>query len=605
MPINFEIDFPTNSNPENTDDITSYLSLLDAKRPLRHENYNKSIEHAREMAVHYSGVLPVDLIESYRPNEPKDIQEYRLNVYEPTTKSSADRTLNVLSKIQKSGNSSIDFPEETPNIIEENTLKKYLTIDYPEFKSFDKFLFGVMLKHSIIDPNSLALVKPLRSTENDTDFVQPIIRLFPSRNVVDKWESVYYTILLDEKSIIKKNGREVEEGNIYLFITKKNIIKAIQIEEIEGGKKIYDIIIEYEFDFDKTPAFTLKGDVVEDTFPYCYQSYTSGILPHWNKAIRLQSDQDAQFVMHAYLERYEMEIECSNGCTYNDDEGYHTVTLKNGSCRMCQTCQGSGKGNTRSPYGVTSIKKDMLEENPLFPGATYLEKPIDILAAYKEEINDQINSGFASINMEVLEKVGENQSGKAKLVDRDSLNDFLLKVSDNVFDNLMDNSITMINDWRYGFLPNTDEQLPKINKPTSFDIETAKTITESMQNLKGAGATPEAILLLQVDLIDKIFPNDQNKREFHKLSIKLDPLAGLSAEEKESVVLSQGTSQLSYIISSNTSQYIIRAIEENPDFLTLPFKDQESKMEEFAKQEIQTQQRTNLVDENGTKQDPE
>ena len=281
--------------------------------------------------------------------------------------------------------------------------------------------------------------------------------------------------------------------------------------------------------------------------------------------------------------------------------------------KICGRCNGSGEISGRSPYGVTSIKRDSFQDkDPMFPGVAYIEKDTSIVQLVIDEVERLKNEGFSSINMDVLIKgTTDAQSGIAKQLDREPLNDYLLKVGDNVFDNLMTNSITYINWWRYNFLSEEErkDQMPAIKKTNSFDIETISSITRQIQDLENTGTTNNIKNLLEIDLVDKRFPNDQDKRDFHKTIIDLDPLAGDTAEDKTEYKLNQGTSQTSYIISVNISQFVQRAINEDPEFISRSFEDKMAKMNEYALEESQKDQKNakqlDIRDENGNIEESE
>ena len=605
MPVNLTIDFTVEQ------EVIDYLDLLDSKKhPLRHENYVLSIEHSEAMAVHFSGADPKDLLDSWRPNESQDARDYRLSIYEPTTKSNADKIINTLSKIQKSGNSSVEFPTETDAQLKEDTLEEYI-FNYPIYGRLDNWIFGPAMESMLIDPNAVAVFMPERKPDDDTKFLDPVGRIYSSEMVVDKWEGVYYSILLDTRHPVKNGNRVVNEGNVYLFIDKSSIVKATQVRS-ENGKRIYNQEVLYDMDFDKVPAFELKGDVMPSFFPLVYESYTSGVLPYWNKVVRMTSDLDAQFVQHMYLERVEMEVECDAGCEQRDGVGSFVILKSNGKPTQCKKCSGTGKVTGRSPYGVTSIKRDsFVDKDPIFPGVTYIEKNTDIVKLADEKIQNLIDQGFSSVNMDVLIKSQDNQSGIAKQLDREPLNDYLLKVSDNVFDNLITNSITYINWWRYSFLgdESLESQMPSINKPTSFDVETTNSITRQLQDLENTGTTNNVKLLLERDLVDKRFPNDQGKRDFNKTVIELDPLAGYKPQDKVEFKLNQGVSQSNFVISVNIDQFVIRAISEDPEFTSLDFATKMKKMNEYAldqsKIDTNNSQQLDIRDENGNIEESE
>jgi len=376
MPIDLIIDFRDES------ELSDYISYLDNEQnPLRHEYYHETIEHANEMAVHFMGKYPEDLIDSWRPNESPEIKEYRKKSYQPTTKANADKVMNTLSKIQKSGNSSIDFNPEQPARIGKNTLENYLG-NYPIYSKFSDWVFGVGLENMIIDPNAVVVFKPIIDNSNDdTSYYSPLGHIYESEKVVDKWSGYYYTIRETDCAPVEKNNQIVNEGNIYLFIDKNVIVRAKQIKFDNDLNRVYEVETLYTQEFDKVPAFELKGDVIPNSYPLMYESYASGVLPFWNKSIQLNSDLDAGYVMHMYLEKYEMQTECDNNCEYNDDKEYFVIYSNKGeSCSKCRKCNGSGFITSRTPYGVTTIKREAFTgKDPIIPGMGYIDKPIGII----------------------------------------------------------------------------------------------------------------------------------------------------------------------------------------------------------------------------------
>ena len=87
--------------------------------------------------------------------------------------------------------------------------------------------------------------------------------------------------------------------------------------------------------------------------------------------------------------------------------------------------------------------------------------------------------------MDIIDKVGENQSGKAKAIDRGELNSFLNKVSDNLFDNIITNAFKYISLWRYNVV--NDVTFPVINKPTTFNALNESLLVEEIKTIADAG----------------------------------------------------------------------------------------------------------------------
>ncbi|MCZ7372539.1 MAG: hypothetical protein O8C60_02590 [Candidatus Methanoperedens sp.] len=540
------------------------------------------------MGIHIMGHKPEKLLNSYRPNEPKDVHNYRLDIYEPITKGEAKRIINTIGKIQSESNYSVSFPIAPTAIQQDEDIETYCRINYPYFQDVHIWAFDVALKQALIDPNSLAVFMPTDEDISDNEFYKPFGKIYPCHNLIDYSLDLYYTLLLDEKSLIKKSGQESYTGLIYIIVTSTQIIKVIQVGE-ERDKKIFKTEILFNHNFGECPVFFLKGDYIQNTFPPCWESYISGVLPFWNKAVRLDSDLDANYVQHLYLERVEIQVECDGGCRFDETQKNYVTQLQNGDCVTCARCGGSGFITGRSPYGVTSVKKDNISNVPLeFPGVEYINKPTNIVELAEKKVKELIEKGLASINMDVLNDIVADQSGIAKTIDRDDLNSFLSKIADNMFDNILKNSYRYINLWRYNLLFNGNKEklaanLPIINKPTAFDVTTASMITAEMQAAKASGVSNETISEMELDVIDKKFPNDKERRNLSRAYIELDPLSGLTETEKSEMAMTGGTTKENLIISIHIKHFILNAIEENPNFLLLSRKEKIEKLTEMAR----------------------
>lgn len=606
MPHNADVDF----NDEKF--VKKYLREISkperptkSKGPLRHENFDFTVIHTEDMSVHLIGDKPVRLLDDYRPNEPKDVYNYRLKIYEPFTLSSAQKIINTICKIRNNSNFAINFPKDVPIPDPEDTLENYTENNYPVYGSLLKWIFNVVLECDLNDPNALVCFIPFRPTEDPTAFFEPIGKIFRSDQVIDYSLDDYYTILLDEKSRIKKNNITTDDGLIYLVFTRNEVIEFKQTA-VENGVKKFDQIQLFEHNFDETPVFFLGGTYMQKTFPPVFKSFISGVLPFWNAAIRQQSDLDAQFVQHMYLERVEIEVECDAiGCQFQESEGFHGIT-REGECKICQRCNGSGFIQGRSPYGVTKVKKEELGENPqIFPGIVYPIKPIEIVQTSIDYIKSLVTRGFASVNMEFAEQIPLNQSGKAKEHDKEDGNNFILKISDNLFDNIIFNSYRLVNLWRYFQLFNEDknklkENMPIINKPTNVDVTTINTMNQEMASLKEAGVSDETLSLLEKDMIDKRFANDKFSRTFLQAVIELDPMPNKREDDKMVILANKGVNQIDYIISSNMKPFLLMAIEEDEEFLSKPRKEKMEVLTKFAEEKVKEATPIKITNQDGS-----
>lgn len=586
--------------------VKTYLEELD--NGFRHSGYEKATEHAKEMRVHILGETPKEKLETYRPNEPKEVQEYRVKIYEPETKGFSKKVLNTISKVTKNSNYSIDHIQEPDSSIPEGeTLQKYTEKEYPIYKNLLDYIFKKLFKNDMYDPNAIAVIEPLYQTNEPTELYKPVCKVYRSDQLYDYTYGEHYTILLDERSKYKQGSAE-KEGNIYKVITKDSIYRMIQTGE-EAGKAIYTIEVDYEIPFNETPVFFLGGEDCSEYNYYLLESFMSGMLPYWNKCINISSDLDAQFVQHMYLERVELETECDQqGCTYSSEKGYYGLIKDDGSCTRCRRCDGTGWKNGRSPYGSTKIReKSTLDgnNNQIFPGVEYINKDTSIVKTCMEYIQYKKDEGFSSLNMDFLSTVGLSQSGIAKSTDRNEFNDFLSTISDNLFDNIIYHSYYYINQWRYYILFNGDKEklndnMPSINKPTTFDTANVMQIGQEISELTTAGVSKEIIGYMSKNLADKKFANDFEIKNIVQSVLDLDPLPNMSEDNKMVILGNRGTTEINYIISCNIKPFILRAWEEKGnDFFEMKLLDKIDLLKGYAKEMQKETSSIEISDSNG------
>lgn len=551
----------------NETEVTAYVQEITAKeKPLRHENYDITVAQAHDMSVHIKGILPVDLIQTARPHEQTAALEYRLSTYEPVTKADSKKVINALARIQNAP-FSVKWQEDPSGKVGEDTLEKYVTKDYPFFGSVTNWIFKTMLKQDLADPNSVVAFKPIKEVE-ENELFEPWGIWYGSAKVWDFKIDTYYTLLTDEKSHVTEgnDGIPVPKGIVLNIYTLTQVIRVWQVGKIEDNEFSWEVI--FQHDFNKTPVFRLKGEYIEDTMPFLYESFMAGVLPYWNKVIRQESDKDASFVSHVYPERVEMEIECTNvECV----SGRISFTNRSGgiSSRICGTCHGTTWMLGRSPLTNTVIRrKSKLDDDDVeFPGVQYLTKETDTVKTLKQEISDNRRLGFATLNMEFLADVPLNQSGKAKEVDRIELNTYVEMVSNNLFD-IKEMSIENINLWRYSFVLSEEElkeQIPVVNRPTSFDMITTQMITQEIAAAKEANLSPEVIALLETEFVSKRFVNSPEQMEFFTSLKDLDPVPG-TLEEKLFALNAKSVTISDVILSTHLATFIKQLISEGKFF---------------------------------------
>jgi len=484
----------------------------------KHKYYDQTVELQREMGVHVSGDSPGDLIEKQRPNEPDDIKEYRKEIWQPITKPEYGKIQSVINRIFNPRYYSIQFKERPARVPENMTIDKYLLEDYPYYRSYLVFIQQVLLPKMLEDPNAICVIKPLNYDVKDIEEIQPIPQIYMSCKLLDFKPDVYYVIdttdYENEKHRTTPKSIQLITGNYFM--------------SFENGEPV-DEMIEHKLGF--TPVFRLGGKIIEDEYPYVYESFIAAVTAHWNKAVMIQSDLDAQIVLHAYLEKWEYQSvdchECGGSGKERPPPGGYPKDYKP---KTCSVCRGMGQV-AKSPFQIYSINKDALAigETPPTPPAGYIEKSIDIIEWMDTLVDKYIEKGFKAVNMDIVNQVGEVQSGIAKTIDRQDLDAFLMNISNHLFDYVIPNLIEYTIAWLYvsnDVIKKVDDYKYNIVKPARFDVMSISYLMDEFKMARDSGVDNTVLTGMQVSIIEKMFTGIER----HKLiaSIRLNPLTGMT-----------------------------------------------------------------------------
>lgn len=348
---------------------------------------------------------------------------------------------------------------------------------------------------------------------------------------------------------------------------------------------------EYVHNIGKLPCFKTKGIVkyqLDGT--YVFKSRLWPMVPRLNEAIREYSDLQAEVVQHIFSEKWEF---VSDECSDCGGEGKITkhVGFKD-ECYTCKTCGGTGN-KPRGPYTSLQLKPPMVGEAMLpTPPIGYVQKDTQIVTIQDQRIDAHIYKALSAINMEFLKETPLNQSGTAKEVDRDSLNTFVNSIAEDIVA-AMDSIIFLINEYRYAaIIPNAETRkamLPFINVPETFDLLTASQLVAELDTAQKNKLSPVIINALEVEYANKKFSNDPSIRNKVALMISLDPLAGISEDDKMVRLQNGGITKENYIISCNVQDFISRAVDEKGEaFYTMPQKEQKELLKSYAQEQIQS-----------------
>jgi len=567
---------------------------------ITHKYYDDTVEHAEEMGVHVEGFKPEKLLKINRPSERPEIQEYRLAIWQAVTEGLSEKVINTLNRIYNERFFKIIFPDKptTSLIDEDEDLKTYITEGIPEYGSLMTYIRETFTKKNLSDANAAIVVMPTKFNIEQGELLEPESIFYDSKSLRIFKDENWYFFLVDEKIFI---------------VSKTHIFWLIQTEDAK--EVTWNVAFQWAHNIGVPPVFRTGGIVSGVKSPYWFKSFIGGVLPHWNRVVTLSSDLDGNYNSHMHLERWSFANECTadgcrNGLVNNpiDFQG----ELQN-NFTECIRCKGTGKEG-RSPYNETFINRDGLDpEAPLpIPPFGYPAKPTEIVGIIEDRIKQEKEDGLASINFDILNKVGENQSGVAKVLDRQDMDSFLQRYADHVFVDIIPQTIFYMAAWRYGVLLRGSDEglineeairnlLPEVVSPKNFNVLSLDMLQAMLKEASTANVSDSMLKHLERDIAVKQFVNDEDKKVRELLIIDLQPFPGKSVDDLLSL---QGLTIKDWEIfkSLKIGELVDKAIEDNPEFIDLPRKEQRQIIDDMAMEARPTDQQliaTPIIEDDG------
>jgi hypothetical protein len=403
----------------------------------------------------------------------------------------------------------------------------------------------------------------------ETELFEPVATVYDSVSLVDFVDEEYYTF---------------QFGDMIKVFTTTEILFY---KRAKRGADKWDLVFEYAHEFGFVPVFRLGGIIKGKLEPFYYESWIRGVLPHWNQVVQLTSDLQAAYVNHLYMDKWEFETDCqASDCI----DGFVKTEVRDGKDTVitegkCSTCMGSGKVS-KNPYSIYSVNRDAISTdiNPI-PPAGYIDKPIDVVDKVEQRIDKEEKRGLASINMEIVTMVGNDQSGTAKTVDREDLNSFLSRYSRHVFEYVLPNLIFNIAAWRYGETSKIEEIVPSISQPKDFNVISLDRLTEEYKDASNANVSANYLQHIEGEIVQSKFANNEDGRKKNETIIKLQPFPGKSVDQ---LLTLQNLGQPEWKIYKSIAiiELVDMAIEDKADFLDLDLKQKREIINQMAKDEI-------------------
>lgn len=569
------------------DEIDAYLSEeKEAYHPYREEN----IRASRRILVHAEGKFPDDLIKERRPNEPAEVLAYREKIFVAKTKPTFSKVFSSLQKIRRSQEWAIRYSKDVfSRIAPEETLQEYCEKKYPFFTSVTNWLFDVVLRKCLVDPNAVGFVYVPTTKTEENEYVEPVCEIFTSEYIVD-YLPENYAVLKIASGAKYYNENTLVTGTSFYVITTERIMRYDQISAKDFAKKM-----DVPHELGELPVFQLKGIVIDHCSKgFQYESRIAAMLPELDEAIREYSDLQAAKVLHIYPERWEYT---QNECTQCKGLGKRANPSWTEDCGCdthitCATCHGSGY-IAAGPYSKIMVRpvNNAVEGGSQIPTppAGYIDKDTKIVELQEDGVKNHLYYALAAINYEFLAEAPLTTSGVSKEFDRDEANNWTHSVGEDLVA-FADSVYYFIAKYRYKELYSSQEienMLPAINVPERFDLVSSTQMQKELIDAKNGKFNPLLISALEDSYAASRYGTEPEVRERLQLTFKLDPLPNVSQEDKMVMLSNTGISKETYIISSNINEFIQRALEENPRFADLKLPEQKDVLKVYAAELLQ------------------
>ncbi len=520
------------------------------------------------------------LIDERRPGETKKIQEHRRIIYSSITKEPFGKVINSLNKIVRSDDWKIDYSDSDTIDQKGENLEDYAEKNYPGFGSLTNWAYTFGLKKMLADPNGLIVTIPINFEAATNEFLKPVAIYVKSENVVF-YEPGHMVAYKSSRVIDLQLGKQVIQVPVYVIISTEFIWETHQIDK--DGNMGLDEKLKFT-----EPMFPViqNGGVIDrliNNIPI-YNSFLDPMLPSSDEAAREYSDMQAEVLLHIHST---LAVIQGDNCAKCKGTGQ---IPKEGGAITCGDCKGKGALSV-NPYEQIVVRVRGIDKQQLpFPPAQYITKSTDIAKLQNERIKDHKFNALASVNMEFLAKTPLSESGVAKQVDKEELNNFVYSVAFHLVRNMLDPIYKFITNYRYALLiPNIDkrkELLPLIQVPEHFDLLTENNMIEQIKQAKEASIDPTIVKEMQVDYINKKFRDQTDVRKELIASIDVNPFPTSTTEEIIEMEMNRDITKEDAVTSIYASYFVQKLVEEDKKFLDLNFKQQLEKVRAMTNEKV-------------------
>lgn len=534
----------------------------------------------QDIRVHLDGLVPKELVSKRRPNESKDAQKYREEIWQAVTKQFFSGVIMSLQKIRKSDDYVYRWNENARpvNVASDELLRTYIEQRFPLFTSLDNWYWSVCFRNAMADGNAVSIVWPENIEKQDNEYFRPVPHIFSSSQIREHRPGELIVVKSDEEAYYVSGNRQYEAA-VYYSADKESIVRYVQ-SDAKGNFQAF----EFFHNLGYLPVVSLRGEVTDvNASGILAVSRLYGMVPYLNEAAREYSDMQLEVVQHIHSTLWTVQAaECK------DCKGVGSVPSQEGPVK-CPSCKGKGH-YPMNPGEIFVLRTPGPGESQVpTPPAGFIQKDIEIAKLQNERIISHFYNAYSAINFEWKMNVPLSQSGIAKQFDRAEFTNFVYTVAEDAVRHI-DEHIRIICDYRYAGVI-TDpvrrkEMLPVLSVPVKYDILPEGYLTDEIKKLRDAKVSPVIINAAEIEYANKKFNADPSVRDRVKATYEIDPFAGVP-EDELLVRLQNGViSKEAYYLHANILYLIDEAIAADTNFLSYPVTQKREILLDMARQEL-------------------
>jgi len=478
-------------------------SFSNAQEPTLYKGWLKVYS---DMITHTQGRIG-EKIKEKRPGEPSDIYSYRIKNFKNITKGSIQKAISNVSRIFQAQSWSFTASKETAS---------YLTTTTFNGMNFRQWIERYVVQNMIEDPNAIILWMP-----NEEGNLVP--KIYNSRMI--RYQDDYCVIVADKDihqasiALMKlKQDSNIENRVFYKGETKFICASkdGIYRFEVAGASVTITPIVQSEFAF--IPATTLGGIMTSAGY---YESFFQSFCSFGDEAHNAFTDHQAVNVLFSYPVREEVGQPCkAKGCNGG------TVVTK-GIPMECDNCGGTGRVPVRSVFGVYFKPAQGIDQQNPQSAVEFRSPDVSILDYSSREWEKMLQKAEDAVQ---LVRIWDNQSGTAKLIDREGLYSMLTDIKNNVFDNIILKSLSVLE-------ASTGSKIePVVYKPNDLIIKTNADWVDEVKVASDSSMPKFVVAQMLVENLSKRFADNDYRKRIVEYIYHNDAFFVYTQAEKERLV---------------------------------------------------------------------